>query len=135
MSIDTVRIKPSTEVSSDVGRTAEDFTSGDNQLKLSPSYIPEYCNGTINVHKTDKLLYICSEYKCLIREIHDVDQIQPYQNNSMVCKCRAGARVVGVCSHISAIIVYLSNERHEIFSKSFGVSTCTWRIKTTCQRQ
>ena len=35
------------------------------------------------------------------------------------CKCRAGARVVGVCAHVAAIVWYLSYARY--LNKSYGV--------------
>jgi hypothetical protein len=36
------------------------------------------------------------------------------------CKCRAGARVVGMCSHNSAILWLLGNARHSSHT-GFGV--------------
>lgn len=29
------------------------------------------------------------------------------------CKCKAGARVVGMCSHIASVVWFLSNGRHQ----------------------
>ena len=46
-----------------------------------------------------------------------------YSNNEIVswyCLCRAGARVVGVCSHVAAMLWYLGGARFSR-KKSYGV--------------
>ena len=40
-----------------------------------------------------------------------MDRVQP--NGTWYCKCRAGARVVGVCSHIASILWYHGYARHK----------------------
>lgn len=37
------------------------------------------------------------------------------------CKCRAGARVVGVCSHVAAVLWFLDFSRHAQRECSYGV--------------
>ena len=77
------------------------ITCGVYQLKLSPSYIQEYLDGEsqILIHKEDP---------GLIRvKIHS-----RHISSAWYCKCRAGARVVGVCSHIASVLWYLGFARH-----------------------
>ena len=44
----------------------------------------------------------------------------PVSVESWYCKCRAGARVIGCCSHLASIMWYLGFARHQNLS-SFGV--------------
>ena len=39
-------------------------------------------------------------------------QFSESEISAWYCRCRAGARVVGVCSHVSAVIWYLAIGRH-----------------------
>ena len=41
---------------------------------------------------------------------------------SWYCKCRAGARVVGTCSHIASVIWFLGFQRHQTTSSTAGKS-------------
>ena len=77
------------------------ITCGVYQLKLSPSYIQEYLDGEsqILIHKEDPGLI---RVKIHCRHI----------SSAWYCKCRAGARVVGVCSHIGSVLWYLGFARH-----------------------
>ena len=40
-------------------------------------------------------------------------EYSPTEVNAWYCKCRAGARVVGVCSHIASILWYPGYARHK----------------------
>jgi hypothetical protein len=40
-------------------------------------------------------------------------EYSPTEVTTWYCKCRAGARVVGVCSHIASILWYLGYARHK----------------------
>lgn len=91
------------------------ITCGIYQLKLSPSYIQEYIEGDseICLHKeNDHLIRVriqsrhISSKKYLVWIKYSEDNVE-----SWYCTCRAGARVVGVCAHIAAILWYLSSER------------------------
>ena len=42
-----------------------------------------------------------------------MDRVQPNEVTAWYCICRAGARVVGVCSHIVSILWYLGYARHK----------------------
>ncbi|XP_055997806.1 uncharacterized protein LOC125683246 [Ostrea edulis] len=100
-----------------------DLTCGTYQLKLSRSYIQEHIEGECDIffhkdnerllkvkiqsrHTSSKQYFVWIEYsECTV--------------NAWYCTCRAGARVVGRCSHIAAIIWYLAKGRHE--GKRYGV--------------
>jgi hypothetical protein len=46
-----------------------------------------------------------------------------YDSNQIVawyCKCKAGARVVGVCAHIPSVLLYLGYARHNS-DRRYGV--------------
>jgi hypothetical protein len=91
------------------------ITFGVYQLKLSSSYIQEYMDGEsrICVHKDDNNLirvriqsrHVSSKKYLLWIKYSETEVLSWY------CICRAGARVVGVCAHIAAIIWYLSGAR------------------------
>ena len=98
-----------------------ELTLGVYQLRLSPSYIQEHLDGNcdINFFAEDPYLlcvkmqsrHVSSRAYMLWIKYTD-DSIE-----SWYCLCRAGSRVVGMCSHISAIIWYLSHGRYVEGSK------------------
>ncbi|XP_053378556.1 uncharacterized protein LOC123541039 [Mercenaria mercenaria] len=104
------------------------FTCGVYQLRLSPSYIQEYIDG-------DSDIYVHKENANLIRvriQSRHVSsrtyllwlQFTASEVTAWYCKCRAGARVVGVCAHVAAIVWYLSYARY--FINRYGV--CDWGL-------
>jgi hypothetical protein len=98
------------------------ITFGVYQLKLSSSDIQEYMDGEsrICVHKDDNNFirvriqsrHVSSKQYLLWITYSETEVLSWY------CTCRAGARVVGVCAHIAAIIWYLSGARDRT---AFGV--------------
>ncbi|XP_062589596.1 uncharacterized protein LOC134251226 isoform X2 [Saccostrea cucullata] len=93
-----------------------ELTCGTYQVKLSSSYAEEHFgNGSdIMVHKEDQSLI-----RVRIRSRHVSSKSYllwiRYDEASVIgwyCKCRAGARVVGMCAHIAAVIWYLGFGRH-----------------------
>ena len=93
------------------------ITLGTYQLKLCPSYIQEYIEGESNIfiHRENSNLV---RVKIQSRHVSSKQyQLWLKYNNEEVtgwyCKCRAGARVVGVCAHIAAVIFYLSQDRSD----------------------
>jgi uncharacterized protein YdaL len=83
-------------------------TCGIYQLKLSSSYMQEYLEGNseIIVHQEDDHLI-----RCRLQSRHTSSrtyllwiEYSPTQVTAWYYKCRAGARVVGVCSHIASIV-------------------------------
>ena len=99
------------------------LTLGTYQLKMSSSYIQEYVGGECNIQlfqENDGLLRVrlqsrhISSKSYLVWIQFDSDHVQAWY-----CKCRAGARTVGSCSHVAAIIWYLGQSR---FTRdSYGV--------------
>ena len=100
------------------------ITCGVYQIKLSTSYIQEFLDGdcTIQLFKEDQnriRVHLQSRHvssKSYLLQI----KYTPAEVTSWYCKCRAGARVVGVCSHIAAILWYLGFARYQNRS-SYGV--------------
>lgn len=100
------------------------LTIGTYQLKLSTSYIQEHIenDSVIQFHEDDEQLlririqsrHISSKKYTLWIKYNDVCV------ESWYCLCRCGARVVGMCSHVSAILWYLGKAK-EMDSKSIGV--------------
>ena len=99
------------------------LTLGTYQLKLSSSYIQEYIGGdcTIQLFKEcPGLLRVrlqsrhISSKSYLVWIKYDSDHVM-----SWYCKCRAGARTVGTCSHVAAVIWYLGQSRFN--QCSYGV--------------
>ena len=99
------------------------LTLGTYQLKLSSSYIQEFVGGECNIQlfkEEDGLLRVrlqsrhVSAKSYLVWIKYDCDHIKAWY-----CKCRAGARTVGTCSHIAAILWYLGQS---MFNRSkYGV--------------
>ena len=92
------------------------ITCGVYQLKLSPSYIQEYLDGEsqILIHKEDPGLIRVKIHSRHISSKQYILWIQFTEStiSAWYCKCRAGARVVGVCSHIASVLWYLGFARH-----------------------
>ena len=93
------------------------ITCGVYQLKLSFSYMQEYLEGNseIFVHQEDDHLI-----RVRLQSRHTSSrtyllwiEYSPTEVTTWYCKCRAGARVVGVCSHIASILWYLGYARHK----------------------
>ena len=100
------------------------ITCGTYQLKLSSSYIQEHMDeeSDIFIHKEDPTLIrvkiqsrhtSSKRYNVWIR--YNFVEVQAWY-----CVCRAGARVVGMCAHVAAILWYIGNARHS-GSDKFGV--------------
>ncbi|XP_034316546.2 uncharacterized protein [Magallana gigas] len=92
------------------------LTCGVYQLKLCPSYIQEYLEGGVDI-------LVHSEFHGLIRVKLQSRHVSSRQHllwiefseseiTAWYCRCRAGARVVGVCSHVAAVIWFLAIGRH-----------------------
>jgi hypothetical protein len=92
------------------------ITCGIYQLKLSPSYIQEYLDGEsqILIHKEDPGLIRVKIHSRHISSKQYILWIQFTKStiSAWYCKCRAGACVVGVCSHIASVLWYLGFARH-----------------------
>lgn len=102
------------------------LTCGSYQIKLATSYVEEHFNGgsDIMVHKDDSSLI---RVKLQSRHVSAKSYLLwiRYDEGSITgwyCKCKAGARVVGVCAHIAAVIWYLAFGRH----KECLPSVCNW---------
>lgn len=100
------------------------ITCGVYQLRLSPSYAQEHVEGdcSIQVHREEPgLLRVklqsrhVSSRSYLLWIQYDEGEVKAWY-----CKCRAGARVVGMCSHVAAILWYLGYARHQR-DKKLGV--------------
>ena len=92
------------------------ITCGVYQLKLSSSYMQEYLevNSEIFVHQEDDTRSV-TESPHIIQDIFVMDRVTAWY-----CKCRAGTRVVGVCSHIASILWYLGYARHKRIYQELG---------------
>ncbi|XP_061191748.1 uncharacterized protein LOC133199988 [Saccostrea echinata] len=99
------------------------LTCGTYQLKLSRSYIQEHIEGEcdISFHKdNDRLLRLKIQSRHTSSKQYLVwIEYSDCSVEAWYCTCRAGARVVGMCSHIAAIIWYLAKGRHE--GRTYGV--------------
>ena len=103
------------------------LTLGTYQLKLGSSYIQEYIGGDcdMQVFQEDQGLlrvrlqsrHVASK-SYLVWVQYDEDHIK-----ASFCKCRAGARTVGTCSHIAAILWYLGQAR---YSQSYDYGVKDW---------
>ena len=93
------------------------LTCGTYQLKLSPSYIQEHIEGEcdISFHKdNDRLLRVKIQSRHTSSKQYFVwIEYSDCSVDAWYCTCKACARVVGICSHIAAIIWYLAKGRHE----------------------
>ena len=96
----------------------------DRWKQFGSSYIQEHIDGEsdILVHKEDPGLI---RVKIQSRHISSKQYILwiKFSESAITawyCKCRAGARVVGVCSHIASVIWFLGYARHRDCS-TYGV--------------
>ncbi|XP_048768744.2 uncharacterized protein LOC125662931 [Ostrea edulis] len=93
------------------------LTCGTYQLKLSPSYAQEHIEGdcAIHVHKEEPGLV---RIRMQSRHVSSRSYLLwiKYAEGAIIawyCKCKAGARVVGMCAHIAAILWYVGYARHQ----------------------
>uniref|UniRef100_K1RZ83 Uncharacterized protein n=1 Tax=Magallana gigas TaxID=29159 RepID=K1RZ83_MAGGI len=97
-------------------RPTENANSSRLVQRLSPSYAQEHIEGdcAIQVHKEEPgLLRVRLQsrhvsFKSYLLWIR-------YESGEICgwyCKCRAGARVVGMCAHVAAILWYVGYARH-----------------------
>ena len=100
------------------------ITCGVYQLKLASNYIQEHIdNGSeISIHKDDPtLLRVAIQSRHISSKRHLLwIRFSEVTIESWYCKCRAGARVVGMCSHVAAVLWYLGFARHKE-RNTFGV--------------
>ena len=95
-----------------------ELTLGVYQLRMARSYTYEHIDvdGKFEILVNDDIPKLLSskiqsrhvsakQYKCWISYGEGVI-------NGWYCKCKAGSRVVGMCSHITCVIWYLSYARH-----------------------
>ena len=103
------------------------LTCGVYQLKLSPGYIQEHLQGDADIH-------VHKEYSGLIRvrlQSRHISAKQytlwikfnPSEVISWYCKCRSGARVVGMCAHCAAVIWYLGYAKQRYVT---GIGVRDW---------
>ncbi|KAH3777951.1 uncharacterized protein LOC127845698 isoform X2 [Dreissena polymorpha] len=101
-----------------------ELTLGVYQLRLSSSYMQEHTTGNcdIKVHVHEQSLISAKlqsrhtssrMYMLWIR--HSEDMVE-----SWYCQCKTGSRVVGMCSHIAAVVWFLSAGRYQQ-KESLGV--------------
>uniref|UniRef100_K1RUT2 Uncharacterized protein n=1 Tax=Magallana gigas TaxID=29159 RepID=K1RUT2_MAGGI len=78
------------------------LTCGVYQLKLCPSYIQEYLEGVwISWFTVSSMGLSGSSYRAVIK-------FSESEITAWYCRCRAVARVVRVCSHVAAVIWFLT---------------------------
>ncbi|XP_060602549.1 uncharacterized protein LOC132755673 [Ruditapes philippinarum] len=103
------------------------LTLGTYQMKLCQSYAQEYLDGDcdILVYKESKdLLRVrlqsrhVSSKSYFVWIQYDSDHVKAWY-----CQCKAGARTVGTCSHVAAVIWYLGTSRQQ--SDRYGVQDWT----------
>ncbi|KAK3101751.1 hypothetical protein FSP39_006112 [Pinctada imbricata] len=95
------------------------ITIGVYQVKMAKSYVQEHLDeeGTYEILVSDQIENMVSaqiqsrhtsakKYMCFIQ----------YEDGAITgwyCKCKIGARVVGACGHITSVIWYMGNVRHQ----------------------
>lgn len=105
-----------------------ELTCGSYQLRLSSSYAQEHIEGdcAIHMHKEeDGLLRIRMQSRHTSSKTYQL--WKKYEDGDIIawyCKCRAGARVVGMCAHTASIVWYLGFARHRRDVSRIGV--CDW---------
>lgn len=101
------------------------LTLGTCQLKLSRKSVPKYISGDCSFQifqENNNLLRVrmqsryVSSKSYLVWIMYDSDHIQAWY-----CKCKAGARTVGTCSHVPAVLWYPG--------LSLNSNTCKYGVK------
>ncbi|CAC5391329.1 unnamed protein product [Mytilus coruscus] len=101
------------------------ITCGVYRMKLATSYIQEYTDEESDIfdHREDSnLLRVKIQSRHTSSKKH---QLWIRYNESYIdswyCLCRDGARVVGSCSHVAAVLWYLGKKLYKDKSVSYGV--------------
>lgn len=91
------------------------LTLGTYQLKLSPCYIQEYIDSDylITVHKD-----FCNILRVRLQSRHVSSKryivwikFSATDIEAWYCRCRAGARTVGACAHVSSVLWFLGQSK------------------------
>lgn len=101
------------------------LTCGVYQLRLSPYYAKEHIDdgSNLTIHLTDSGLmrvriqsrHVSARQYTLWVRYNNTDILAWY------CRCRAGARVVGMCAHIAAVIWFLGFAKNRYVGGNYGV--------------
>ncbi|XP_056014968.1 uncharacterized protein LOC125654892 [Ostrea edulis] len=106
-----------------------ELTCGTYQLRLSKSYIQEHLDGNhdIFVHQEDPhLLKVKLQSRHVSAKSHLLwISYTEADITAWYCRCKTGARVVGVCAHIAAILWYLGYGRF-MYSADERVDVRDW---------
>lgn len=106
-----------------------ELTCGTYQLRLSKSYIQEHLDGNhdIFVHQEDPhLLKVKLQSRHVSAKSHLLwISYTEADITAWYCRCKTGARVVGVCAHIAAILWYLGYGRF-MYSADERVGVRDW---------
>jgi hypothetical protein len=97
-----------------------ELTLGIYQLKQARSYTQEHLSdtGSYNVflHKQNAdVLRVKIQSRHVASKVHNLWISYDHSDiTGWYCQCRAGARVIGCCAHISSVVWYLSHARHNL---------------------
>ena len=113
----------SSSVATEFPKLTEDeirsLTLGVYQLKMAKLYTQEHVDehGGYEIHvNTDDDKLLCAKLNSRHISSKEYKLFVHYELSSVTawyCTCRAGARVVGMCSHCAAVIWFLSYARHQ----------------------
>ncbi|KAK3087266.1 hypothetical protein FSP39_003827 [Pinctada imbricata] len=101
------------------------LTCGTYQLRLSPNYVQGHLEGdcAINIHQEEpRLLRVRLQSRHVSSRTYQL-WIRYDEANVVAwyCKCRAGARVAGICAYVAAIVWYIGFARHRHQDQGIGV--------------
>ena len=125
--------------------------SGNHQIKQARSYIFEHLKPSVLDDENDEfIIELSAKYRDLVRarfasrhssskkyiatvQFDDADYDEPIQG--WYCTCSAGARIIGCCAHITALIWHLGVARGEPNSSEHELSAnnLLWHVKD-CMR-
>lgn len=92
------------------------LTLGTYQLKLSSSYVQEYIDKDCTVElfqESEGLLRVRLQSRHITSKSYHVwIKFDSDHVIAWYCKCRAGARTVGTCSHVAAVLWYLGTSKY-----------------------
>ena len=100
------------------------LTVGVYQLKMAPSYVQEHLdNGHFQIFVSQQRPgLLCAKIQSRHSAASKYKLWVEFGNSAVTgwyCKCKSGARVVGMCAHITAVVWYMSYQRYH--SATHGV--------------
>lgn len=97
-----------------------DLTFGVYQLKQAPAYVDQHLTkGGLSVmvnQAANDLIHVRIQSRHISSKLYNIWIEYGTSVTGWYCECKVGARTIGCCAHIAAVLWYLGYARHQLYS-------------------